>query len=156
MKISLVILFSLSAVFASSAAFAVDIYKYVLPNGSVLYSQTAIKHRKPAKVVRVEPLTPAQRKEQQAAQKQLQQLQVKADQLALELTAQQLAENAARPDVAPPLPDQRVAELLVPLPGERIANAHGFSRLTDAYWQRLRMELGPDYPAMLQSSAIPP
>jgi hypothetical protein len=153
MKTSFALFCLLPIAFVSSSAGAVDIYKYVLPNGSVLYSQTTIKHRKPVKIVHVEPLTPTQRQAQKTAQQQLRQLQVRSDQLAMQLAAQQIVDNSVPPVAPAAVPEQVASEILVPLPGERIANVNGFSRLTEAYWQRVRRELGPNYPGLQVSSA---
>lgn len=129
----------------ANTAHAVTIYKYVLPNGTVLYSQTELKKTKPVKVLRLQSETSIAKQEQRNARRELERLQVRADRLSLLSAAKEMADNAACSPPSSVAPPTISPSVLTPLPGERTGTVGGGSRLNDAYWDRMRSTLGPRY-----------
>ena len=129
-----------AAMCLSATAHAETIYRSVGANGEVTYSSQPVPGAREYKAIEIESLTPEERRaglllhEQDKALSDKLGAQLKArkdawDQADREITA---AESALA-DAESALQEGRE-----PLPGERISNAGGGTRLTEAYFQRLQ------------------
>lgn len=127
--------------FAPTAASAADIYKYLLPDQSVLYSEKPADDGKLLDVIKVPPLTQQQISNQQTAQRELPQQIARADRLtALRGAAQARTEFEYRiASQALACTERSLANSQEPGPGERTAIGGGYSRLNANYWERQRL-----------------
>lgn len=127
------------------ASHAATIYKYRLPDGSVLYSQKPVPRQQAAKVIRVAPPSAKQLQTQRAAERQLARLQQKSTRLAKERLAQQEADNRTQ---LVAMASERAADAYRP-PLAAVDTATGVvaaaPRLSEADWQRIRAQMEADY-----------
>jgi len=120
---------------ASHGSDATAIYKYQLPDGSILYSQTAGRNGKLLEVMQVRSPSRAQLESQKSAQKQLEQEMARSERLT---TIRNLRHNdTCDASYASSGGNIVYADAFIPRPGERTGTVGGFSRLNDAYWQRI-------------------
>ncbi|WP_158590414.1 DUF4124 domain-containing protein [Noviherbaspirillum cavernae] len=134
------LLLSILLVCISAHVDATTIYRYKMPDGSTLYSQTAPRGGKQAGIVRVPPMSRAETEAQGVAKRKLEQDMARADRLAV-LRSISLA--AAYNDVCRASQRMQTARYaymhgLVPGPGERQGTVGRFNRLNEAYWERIR------------------
>lgn len=113
------------------------IYKYRMSDGSTAYTQERSGGGELEDVMRV-PSTP-KAVSKKMAQRELQQMQEKAAQLESErLQRQQQERRIQQAEQAIALSETALVNNLEPLPEERQGIAGGGSRLSAAYWMRLR------------------
>lgn len=113
------------------------IYKYRDSAGGVLYTQEASGPGELVDVLTVPSTPPADSRRR--ARRELAEDMAKAEVLGAQRQADEMAqrqvEQAARALLAA---ETALQQGLEPLPGERIGSAEGGTRLTDAYWARVR------------------
>jgi hypothetical protein len=134
-----VLIFLLLLLFAVDAAAVTTIYKYSLPDGSILYSQSAPPNGKRIGTVQVPALTRSQLEAQRNAPRQLAQDRERFDQLSMARALRNSLQNQACNDafVLGSRPRRGFFLGLEPLPGERIGTVGRFSRLRESYWRRI-------------------
>ncbi len=121
-----------------------NIYKYRSSGGAITYSQERSGSGELEEVIRV-PSTP-KAVSKRIAQRELQEDKAKAEALATERRERQAAEaRVEQAEQAVSFAELALASSLEPLPEERQATVGGNSRITDAYWMRMRaMQLSID------------
>ncbi len=143
--------------FAATLGNAANIYKYRLPDGTVLYTQKALKDHKPIKVINEPPPSARQLQRQRAAQRQLVELRARSERLGEERRAREAAEEQQRLALLDAeRADAALRLSLVPGPGDRLSTAFGGSRLSDEYWERVRTMLEEEYAARSQLERAAP
>lgn len=130
--IALLLLLASSCVLADS-----KVYKYRMPDGSLLYTQNRAPAGKLESVIQVASPTPAQ---VARAQREVAADRALADRLEADRNRGRMvaAENRLR-QAADALANAEIALRAgaEPLPGERVGNVNGTSRLNEAYWDRM-------------------
>lgn len=120
---------------------AISIYKYRMPDNSVLYSQAVSRTGRLIGVVEAPALDRQQIESQRMAQRKLEEDKARADWFATLHRMESLIaqDDACKASLA--LDKARLALRigLVPRPGERQGIVGGGSRLNAAYWERMRL-----------------
>lgn len=136
-KYLLGMLVSLALMNMANALAEQKIYKYRDSEGGVLYSQERAGPGQLEAVIEVPPAPPPQAR--QEARRELQEAQARSQALAAQRLARQIPQERVRL-AAQALEAAEIAlqEGMEPKPGERLGTVYGTTRLSDAYWARMR------------------
>jgi hypothetical protein len=134
-------LFALLAGAVVHPSAAQSIYKSTLPDGNVVYSGKPEKGA--AKVEKLPPAAPIIEVDPTATEAQRQREKEQVEQLEKRLAARKTARDKAEAEIfaakdAIAAAEKSLAAGKEPLPGERVATADGGSRLSEAYFDRVK------------------
>ena len=135
-----VILISGMACGMAASAHADTIYRSISPDGEVTYSSQPLPGARESKEIVIESLSPEQRRAGMLLRRQDKALsaEVNARLQSLESEWHQVDREIVSAQKALAEAERALRKGRTPLPGERRGNVGGGSRLTDAYFQRLR------------------
>ena len=136
--VALVAFETITTVAPSSAQ---SIYKSTLPDGRIVYGGRPEKGA--TKVEKMVPAAPLVEVDPKEAEAQRQRERAQVEQLEKRLAARQAARETSNTEVlagkdAVSAAEKRLAAGKEPLPGERVATADGGSRLSEAYFERVK------------------